>query len=163
MPMNTPQDPRNRQWGPQHYDEHLALKVPALMWLTLAFLVRHLLLLGITFMPTTGAEITVLRDLIRPEYVIADLIALPVLVVAVRRRPQAPEWMRKLWPAGRALLTLSTLVYLALLGWTLLGSERRLMETVNEATLISILLSVAILLYLWRSVLVRDLFRDFPV
>jgi hypothetical protein len=160
--MNNQQDPRNHHWGPQHYDEHLALKVPALMWLTLAFLVRHLLLLGITFMPTTGDEITVLRELIRPEYLIADLIALPVLVVALRRRPQAPGWMRKLWSAGRSLLTLSALVYLALLGGTLLNSERRLMETLNEATLISILLSVAALLYLWRSVLVRDLFRDFP-
>jgi hypothetical protein len=160
--MNNQQHTRNHHWGPQHYDEHLALKVPVLMWLTLAFLVRHLLLLGITFMPTTGDEITVLRDLIRPEYLIADLIALPVLVVALRRRPQAPDWMRKLWPASRSLLTLSALVYLALLGGTLLNSERRLMETVNEATLISIMLSLALLLYLWRSVLVRDLFRDFP-
>lgn len=160
--MNNQQDPLDHRWGPQHYDDHLALKVPALMWLTLAFLVRHLLLLGITFMPTTGDEITVLRELIRPEYLIADLIALPLLVVALRRRPQAPDWMRKLWSAGRSLLTLSALVYLALLGGTLLQSERRFMETVNEATLISILLSMAVLLYLWRSMLVRDLFRDWP-
>jgi len=40
----------------------------------------------ITFLPTTGAEITALRDLIRPEYLIADLLALPVALVAARRR-----------------------------------------------------------------------------
>ncbi len=160
--MNKQRDPCDTHWGPDHYDEHLALKVPVPMWLTLTFLVRHLLLLGITFMPTTGAEITVLRDLIRPEYLFADLIALPVLVVALRRGPRAPDWMRKLWSAGRVLLTLSALVYLILLGWTLLGSEQRLVDIVNEATLISILLSAAVLFYLWRSVLVRDLFLDFP-
>jgi len=43
----------------------------------------------ITFLPTTGAEITALRDLIRPEYLIADLLALPVALVAARRRLQA--------------------------------------------------------------------------
>lgn len=160
--MNNPRERRKQPWGPQHYDEHFALKVPALMWLTLVFLVRHLLLLGITFMPTTGTEITVLRDLIRPEYVVADLVALPVLLVALRRRARAPDWMRGLWPAGRVLLTLSALVYLALLGRTLLGSERQLIQSVDEATLLSILLNLAVLLYLWRSALVRDLFRDFP-
>ncbi|MGB5832050.1 MAG: DUF2919 family protein, partial [Thiohalocapsa sp.] len=75
---------------PERYDEHLALKVPVTLWLILAFLVRHLILLAITFMPTTGQEIIVLRDLIQPEYLVADALALPVLLVAARRRPEAP-------------------------------------------------------------------------
>jgi hypothetical protein len=148
--------------APECYDEHLALKVPVTLWLTLAFLVRHLLLLGITFMPTTGQEITLLRDVIRPEFLLADLIALPVFVVAMRRRPEAPNWMRMLWPAGRPLLITSAMLYLALLVWRPLASHEPLIRAVNEAVLVSALLSLAVVAYLWRSPLVRDLFREFP-
>ncbi|MBK1630770.1 hypothetical protein CKO31_08435 [Thiohalocapsa halophila] len=147
---------------PSRYDEHLTLKVPLALWLVLAFLLRHILLLGITFMPTTGEEITALRDLIRPAYLAADLLALPVAVAAARRRPRAPEWMRRLWPHGRALLTASALLYLTLLATQVATSGRSLINAVDEAVLISALLNVAVVTYLWRSVLVRDVFREFP-
>jgi hypothetical protein len=149
-------------YEPERYNDDLALKVPLALWLALAFLVRHLLLLGITFLPTTGEEIRVLRDLVRPEYLLADLIALPVLLVAVRRRPQAPDWMRRLWQAGRWLLTLSVLTHLALLGHALVAAGRPLEQALNEPTLIVALLDLAVLSYLWRSALLADLFRSFP-
>lgn len=147
---------------PSHYDEHLTLKVPLALWLVLGFLLRHILLLGITFMPTTGEEITALRDLIRPAYLAADLLALPVAVVAARRRPRAPDWMRRLWPHGRALLTASALLYLALLSMDVITSGRALIKAVDEAVLISALLNLAVIAYLWRSVLARDVFGEFP-
>ncbi|WP_295883334.1 DUF2919 family protein [uncultured Thiohalocapsa sp.] len=147
---------------PSRYDEYLTLKVPLTLWLVLAFLLRHALLLGITFLPTTGEEITALRDLIRPAYLAADLLALPVAIVAARRRPRAPGWMRRLWPHGRALLTASALLYLALLGIHIATSGRSLINAVDEAVLTSALLNLAVITYLWRSVLVRDVFREFP-
>ena len=147
---------------PSRYDEHLTLKVPFMLWLVLAFLLRHLLLLGITFLPTAGAEIMALRALIRPEYVLADLLALPVAVVAARRRPRAPDWMRRLWPHGRLLLSASAGGYLALLIWHLATAGEALITAVDETVLISALLNVAVIAYLWRSALVRDVFRAFP-
>ncbi|TVQ95095.1 MAG: DUF2919 family protein [Chromatiaceae bacterium] len=147
---------------PSRYDEHLTLMVPATLWLVFAFLLRHLLLLGITFLPTTGEEITVLRDLIRPEYLLADLLALPVAIVAARRRPQAPHWMRRLWPLGRLLLTASALLYLALLAWQLATGGAPRMTAGDEAVLVSALLNLAVIAYLWRSALVGDVFREFP-
>lgn len=150
------------QYDPSRYDDHLTLKVPATLWLVLAFLLRHLLLLGITFMPTTGEEITVLRDLIRPLYLAADLLALPVAIVAARRRPRSPDWMRRLWPFGRALLTASALLYLALLISHLATGGEPLILAIDEAVLISALLNLAVVAYLWRSALVRDVFREFP-
>jgi hypothetical protein len=149
-------------FDPDRYDADLNLKVPAMLWLVIAFQLRHLLLLGITFLPTTGTEINVLRELIRPIYLLADLTALPVAVVALRRRAQSPMWMRRLWPAGRALLMASVVLYLGLLGLQLLGASRPLIAVLDEATLVSLLLSLAALGYLWRSALVRDLFREFP-
>jgi hypothetical protein len=147
---------------PDRYDEHLVLRVPPTIWLALVFLVRHLLLLGITFMPTTGQEITALRDWIRPEYALADLAALPVLAVAAARRPRSPRWMRRLWRHGRWLLTLSALGFLGLAGRLMLVSERPLADTLDQPTLIAGLLSLAIVAYVWRSPLVRDLFGEFP-
>lgn len=149
-------------YGPERYDEYLALKVPVTLWLAMIFLLRHLLLLGITFMPTTGQEITVLRDLVRPEYLISDLIALPVVIAALRRRPRAPRWMRRLWPFGRVLLTVSAASYLALLGRALTVSGKPLIDALDEPALISALLDAAVIAYLWRSALIRDLFREFP-
>lgn len=152
----------NPVYDPEHYDEHLTLKVPTALWLSMAFQVRHLLLLGITFMPTTGEEITVLRDLVRPEYLLADLLALPVLLVAIRRRPEAPDWMRQAWPWGRSLLLVSALTYVALLGWNLIGSGRPLVSAIDELSLISLLATLGVVVFLARSPLVRDLFREFP-
>jgi hypothetical protein len=70
--------------------------------------------------------------------------------------------MRRLWPAGRALLTGSAALYLALLVAHLLRAGGPLTAVVNEAVLISALLNLAIIAYLWRSELVRDLFQEFP-
>ncbi len=150
------------QYDPSRYDEHLSLKVPITLWLVLAFLLRHLLLLGITFLPTTGEEIRVLRDLIRPAYLAADLLALPVAVVAAYRRPQAPDWMCRLWRLGRPLLSASALLYLILLAAHLATSGMPLIQVVDEAVLISALVNLAVIAYLWRSPLLRDLFREFP-
>lgn len=150
------------KYAPERYDDHLCLQVPFTLWLCLAFLVRHLLLLGITFLPTTGEEITVLRELIQPEYLLADLIALPVLVAGIRRRPRSPRWMPRLWRIGRALLVGSAALYLLLLGANLLRSARPLTTTLNEAALVSVLLSLAIIAHLIRSPLLRDLFAQWP-
>lgn len=152
----------NLRYPPERYDEYLVLRVPVLLWVTMVFLIRHLLLLGITFLPTTGEEITVLRQLIQPLYLAADLLALPVLVAAVRRRPRAARWMRRLWPAGRALLMLSAALYLVLLTAQLAGAEARLTDTIDEATILSAFLNAAVIAYLWRSPLVKDLFRQWP-
>lgn len=148
---------------PAHrYDEHLALRVPATLWLAMLYLVRHLVLLGITFLPTTGEEIEILRALVHPAYLIADLIALPVLVAAARRRPEAGPLLRQIWRRGRRLLSLSALLYLALVIARTAGSGRSFWVSVDETLLASVLLDLAVLAYLWRSPLVRDLFSDFP-
>lgn len=150
-------------YDPSRYDEHLTLKVPFTLWLVLAFLLRHLLLLGITFLPTTGEEITLLRNLIQPAYLACDLLALPVAIVAARRRPEAANWMRRLWPWGRGLLIASAVLYLVLLAGRIGLSGEPLITAVDEAVLISGLLNLAVIAYLWRSRLAQDLFREFPV
>jgi hypothetical protein len=144
------------------YTDELVLRVPFALWLAMLFLVRHLALLGVTFLPTTGQEILWLRGLVRPEYLIADLIALPVLVAAARRRSQAGTLWRALWLRGRGLLTASALLYPALAVGGPLASGRPLAFAIEGTLAAGMLASLAVVFYLWRSPHARDCFREFP-
>jgi hypothetical protein len=155
--------PDRRPRYPSHrYDDDLLLKTPFLLWLTLAFLVRHLLLLGITFLPTTGEEIEVMRNLVRPELLFADLPAALVMAAGLRRRRPCPDWVRRIWQRAREILTLSLIIYLGVLLALFGGSSVPLRDAIDEPLLVSLLLSLAVAAYLWRSRLVADVVRDCP-
>ena len=161
--MPEPTTPKRLPYPPECYDIHFNLRIPATLWLIMVLLLRHGLLLIITFMPTTGKEITVLRELIRPEYLLADAIALPVFISAIRRHaPITPAWMRQVWQRARILLSLSLLVYLSQLTNNLLTGPGSVERRLSEAVLISALLNLAALTYLWRARMLPDLFRDWP-
>jgi hypothetical protein len=148
---------------PSHrYDEDLLLKVPPLLWLTTVFLVRHLLLLGITFLPTTGEEIEVLRNLVRPEFLLADIPAAIVMAAGFRRRRPCSDLVRRIWRYAREILSLSVALYAVLVAATSMSSGRPLHDRIDEPVLASFLLSLAVLAYLWRSRLVADVLRDCP-
>ena len=144
------------------YTEDLVLRVPLALWLAMLFLTRHIALLGITFLPTTGQEVLMLRGLVRPEYLIADLIALPVLIAAARRRPEAGPVWRAVWPWGRVWLTTSAVSFPVLAVGGLLTSGRLLTIGIDGPLVAGLLASLAVIVYLWRSPLARDVFREFP-
>jgi len=146
----------------RRYRDDLVLKVPPSLWLVMLVEVRHLVLLGITFLPTMGPEILFLRGLIRPGYLLADFIALPVLIAAARRRPEAGPLWRAVWPWGRTLLTASALAFPLLAMGRVLASGRPLALAVDAPLLAGILASLGVVVYLWRSPLVRDRFLEFP-
>ncbi|MFB1485778.1 MULTISPECIES: DUF2919 family protein [unclassified Thiocapsa] len=160
--MSLAHPDRRPRYASHRYDDDLLLKTPILLWLVLVFLVRHLLLLGITFLPTTGEEIEILRNLVRPEFIFADLPAALVMAAGFRRRRPCPSWVRRIWRRAREILTLSILIYLGLLVATLAGSSLPLRDAIDETLLASLLLSLAVPFYLWRSRLVADVVRDCP-
>jgi hypothetical protein len=148
---------------PAHrYDEQLVIKIPPLLWLTMLFLIRHAILVLLSYLPRTGEAMTYLRYLVDPLFLVADLPAVLILFAAVRRKPGAPDWIRALWGHGRPLLALSSLLYLVLLMASLFSSARPLLPAVNEVLIVSVLLNLAIVAYLVRSTLVRDVFAEFP-
>ncbi len=160
--MSAPRRDRQPVYGSERYDDDLLLKVPVLLWLALAFSVRHLLLLGITFLPTTGEEIEIFRNLVRPEFLFADLPAAAVLLAGFRRRRPCPGWVSRIWRHAREILTVSIVLYLGLLIRHLLASGESLVQAIDEPLLISVLFSLAVVAYLWRSPLVADVLRDCP-
>lgn len=154
--------PRRPGYASFRYDDDLLLKTPVLLWLTLVFLVRHLLLLGITFLPTTGEEIEVLRTLVQPQFTLADVPAALVMVAGFRRRRPCPDWVRRVWRRAREVLTLSILMYVGILLLRLTDASLPLRDAIDEPLLVSLMLSLAVAVYLWRSRLVADVVRDCP-
>jgi len=151
-----------RAYPAHRYDEHVVLKIPPLLWLAMLFLVRHSVLLLLTFLPRTGETMTYLRDFVDPLFLFADLPAGIVLFAAARRKPGMPGWICALWRHGRLLLATSSLLYLLLLMASLVFSARPLRLAVNEALILSLLSNLVILAYLARAPLVRDVFAQFP-
>lgn len=149
-------------YPPDRYNDDLILRVPPALWVVMFFLVRHVILLGITFLPTMGEEVLMLRSLVRPWYLPADLLALPVLIAAARRRPEAGTILRLAWSRGAALLTLSALAFPILALARLVASGRPLSTGLDAPLLVAILGSLGVIAYLRRSPLARDAFRDFP-
>jgi hypothetical protein len=144
------------------YDEDLVLKVPLALWLSILFLVRHFLLLGVTFIPGTGDMTDYLRDLVEPLFLASDAPAAAVLLAAVRRRSSASRPIRALWAQGRTLLAISAASYLVVLGAALAVSARPLALSVNEFLIASVFVHTLILVFLARSRLIKDVFAAFP-
>ena len=146
----------------RRYDEQLVLKVPPLLLLVMVFLVRHVFLVLLSFLPRTGDAMTYLRDLVDPLFLLSDLPAALVLLAVLLRKAGSPAWLQTLWHKGQSLLTIAALLYIAILAVLLTRSVRPLVQSINEAIILSVLLHVAIIFYLVRSTLIRDVFADFP-
>lgn len=141
------------------------LKVSALLWLVIAFLARHVLLLlmgGLSTFMLRGRGIdtggfSALYS--TPFFLLVSAPAVAIIVASVRRAPGAGPLIRGIWRNGRLLLSIAAGLDIGLLvchwafGWL----------SINEIIIVTVFLDVYILLYLARSVRVRDTFEDFPM
>ena len=124
------------------------LKISLPIWLTSAFLARHILLLlmgGLSSFVMRGGGIdtdsfSALYS--RPIFLIASIPAVAVIVAGLRRAPQAGPLIRNIWHHGRFLLLVAA------------GFDIGLLATA--------FLDVYAIAYIYRSARVRDTFSDFP-
>lgn len=146
----------------RHYDDNLGLRVPPMLWLSMLFLVRHPILIGITFLPTSGDTLEYLRALVEPIRLAADLPALVVLIAATRRRPEAGARTRAIWARGRWLLGASAILDGVLGMHSLLGAGPGQSMIAGQLVVAMLVVDLWICLWLASSRLLRDLFADFP-
>lgn len=141
------------------------LKVPFTLWVALAFLARHVLLLlmgGVSsFVMSrrgidTGGFIEIYSS---PLFLLASLPAVAVLVAALRRNPQAGRATRAIWRNGRLLSSTAAALDIGILLSRALFASLSVTGFVVAMTF----LDVYVLVYLLRSVRVKDTFEDFPV
>lgn len=151
--VNDARRVRGLAYHPDAYDEHFALRVPAVLWLVMAWAVHPLILLALGHLPQSGNEFAYVARLVEAPALLATLPAVVVLVAAARRRPAAGVLTRGTWRHGRWLLLIALVANFSLCLPHPHGAWLALRMGADVAAA-SALLTVA---------RVRDTFADFPV
>lgn len=137
------------------------LRIPGPLWLAMAFLGRHWLLLIITLASRRAPDAVQLASSSLSAAVL--LLELPVLILAYAgfsRHPSAGAASRFIWRHGRAILAATAAINLGLLVWFLWHADvwRR-----PELFLASCgLLDLAIVYGIYTSDYIKQVFMEFP-
>jgi hypothetical protein len=153
-------------YGPDEYDEYLCLKPSVPMILTMMYSARHVVLVFLAYFPSMAgtSDTSVIKALLAPYFVYADIPALLLLLTWRFRVPEARPFWRAIWQRGRTFLALSLLFQIILLlerQW-----ESILFEVARGSRgmllLSYVFLSLVALAYVLTSERVENVFRDFP-
>lgn len=155
-----------RLYPPEAYDRQGCLKVSVLLLLTMLYAIRHMAIVFLAYNPSPrlNAAFAFLQPLAEPWFVAADLPALLVLLAWWQRRPEAKALWRRIWHSGRVLLTTSLLLQFVLLAH---AQGLRLWESYyltqgERLAIVTLVLNLLLVYYLWRSPRVGDTFAEFP-
>ncbi len=151
------------------YDKYLSLKINFELWLIIAYFMRPLILKASTIQMGFGAKsksVSGLKDLVYPHdfgFFLAILATLPVFLVIyayMKRKPEAPDYIRALWRiSGKLLLLTAVLNIVIVFVPSLVGMAYH----INLLGWGQLVIAVLITVYLLMSRRVRDTFADFPV
>jgi hypothetical protein len=145
-------------------DRYGVLRVPALVWVSLALLARYWVLLAVVAVSVRrNSEAMGLlgHDGLSYALMAMELPAFAVALAAARRVPEAGRAMRLLWRRGRELMALTVVANLAWTGTLLFDSGY--WSLWPELFLASCcLLDVAIVSSMYTNPVFRQLFREFP-
>jgi hypothetical protein len=146
------------------YDDDMCLKPPLVLWLTVVYLARAIMLplvIGVGHIAGVNAEaMTMLRGYWRVEDLAPSLLAIPVLYTMCRRSPTASAPVRWVWSHGRAFLALSASLDIALKFIPQMSNRE-----FSDQSLLALVAAAAdayFLLYTLVAQRVRDTFLDFP-
>ena len=143
------------------YDENLRIKISISLWLAIVFLLRPyaVMLLSLVNM-SNHTQLIHLLYANDTTFALGAAAALPTMMLFIawtKRRPDSGGTIRWIWHNGRAVLITSAVFNLIIVGisafWAGRGPK---LADVTQA-----ILTVYIILYLYRSEPVRDTFRDF--
>jgi hypothetical protein len=94
-----------------------------------------------------------------PLFLLASLPAVAVIVAGLRRAPPSGSAIRAIWRNGRLLSSTAAALDIGIL---VLHSIFRWLS-LNEIIVAGFFLDIYVLIYLLRSVRVKDTFEDFPM
>lgn len=141
-------------------DRHGALRVPGTLWLTLAFLARHWIVLVLAIVSQSAGSVQWLRD-ISWTALLMELPVVALLFAMWRRRPEASRLWRWLWRCGQQLIVGTAGLHLAYVIWHLVTAPvwRRWPELFLASCA---LLDLVIIYVIVRDSYFRKLFADYP-
>ena len=144
-------------------DRHGSLKVPGVLWVSLAFLARHIVLVAVVFaMAKRSPEIIQLLGHDFSWMVLPlELPAVALMLAAGSRSPRGGAIVRALWRHARAIILFTVAMHLLWIGWVLWSSD--VWRRWPELFLASCgLLDLAIAYGFSKDDYYRQLFADFP-
>lgn len=150
-------------YTPDDYDRNNVLKVPGLLVLTMVYLLKHPLLMLLPYVPRMG-DVGYLGNLVDQTHfhwsllLVSCLPAVLVLYGMIRRIPKGGPRPRWCWRHGRNLLRFALLgEMIVLAGLAAMG-----IQEINESLLVIFYIDIMMLIYVWRSQRVYDVFLEFP-
>ncbi len=151
------------------YDKYLSLKINFELWLIIAYFLRPVILKISTIQMGRGAKsdsFSGLKDLVYPDdfgFFLAFLTMIPVALVIfayMKRKPDAPDYIRTLWRNCGKLLLLTTALNIVVVFVPFLFDMAYRINLVGWGQLA---IAAYIMFYLLTTRRVRDTFADFPV
>ncbi len=151
------------------YDKYLSLKINFELWLIIAYFLRPVILKISTIQMGRGAKsdsVSGLKDLVYPDdfgFFLAFLTMIPVVLVIfayMKRKPDAPDYIRTLWRNCGKLLLLATALNIVVVFVPFLFDMAYRINLVGWGQLV---IAAYIMFYLLTTRRVRDTFADFPV
>jgi hypothetical protein len=151
------------------YDKYLSLKINFELWLIIAYFLRPVILKISTIQMGRGAKsdsVSGLKDLVYPDdfgFFLAFLTMIPVVLVIfayMKRKPDAPDYIRTLWRNCGKLLLLTAVLNVVIVFVPFLFD---LAYRINLIGWGQVAIAAYIIFYLLTTRRVRDTFADFPV
>lgn len=150
------------------YDKYMSLKLDFDMWLIVVYFLRPFILKISTVQMgrgTKSASVSGLKDMVYPNdfgFFIAFLATIPVILlvmVYVKRKPGASEWVKNIWRNGRVFLVVTAVLNIIIIFLPFLMD---LTHRINMLGWGQLAIAAFILYYLYTSKRVKDTFADFP-
>lgn len=145
-------------FSPDDFNEYQVLKIPPLLYLILIYLNKYFL---IVVLPSIGAgDLSVIAKWFKIDalMMLSCFPALAVLIASLYRIPTPKKFPKLIWNNGLILLTISSVLDLLILGSYVI-LERRVFDL---GTLILLLINAGIIVYLWKSEYLKEMFKEFP-
>ena len=150
------------------YDKYMSLKLDSGVWLIIAYFLRPFIMKISTIQMGRGTKsdsVSGLKDLVYPNdfgFFIAFLATIPVILLILaymKRKPGAPEWVRKIWRNGRTLLIVTAVLNIVIIFVPFLMD---LTHRINMLGWGQLAIAAYILYYLYTQQRLKDTFADVP-
>ena len=150
------------------YDKYLSLKINFELWLIIAYFLRPVILKISTILMGRRAKsdsVSGLKDLVYPDdfgFFLAFVTIIPVVLVIfayMKRKPEAPDYIRTLWRYSGKLLLLAAALNVVVVFVPFLFDMAYRINLIGWG---QVAIAAYIIFYLMTSRRVRDTFADFP-
>ena len=145
------------------YNSHLSLKVNAMMWCIILFLMRPFLVavFSITNRKDRMGMINFVYD-DKLSMSLSAYAALPVILLMyafIKRSPGATDFVKRVWVNGQHLLATTAVLHIIIISAPLWMQNLTLLSNV---AMLQVALSFLIIVMVYRTDYIKDCFNDFP-